>query len=92
MHRNRFEAVLVVSRLICAVCVTIAARARSPQSSPSAQAEPGKQSNQEINDGFVQKISKQIAGREQEPVVKVFKNIHIMTNTPVLRRQDFFSS
>jgi hypothetical protein len=40
--------------LICAVCVTIAARPRSPQSSsPSAQAEPGKQSNQEINDGFV---------------------------------------
>jgi hypothetical protein len=68
MHRNRFETVVVVSGLICAVCVTIAARPRSPQpSSLSAQAEPGKQSNQEINDGFVQKISKQIAGREQDP-------------------------
>jgi hypothetical protein len=86
MHRNRFETVVVVSVLICAVCVTIAARPRSPQnSSPSAQAEPGKQTNQEINDGFVQKILKQIAGREQEPAGKVFKNIHIMTNTPAAR-------
>jgi hypothetical protein len=57
MHRNRFETVVVVSVLICAVCVTIAPRPRSPQhSSPSAQTEPGKKSNQEINDGFVQKI------------------------------------
>ena len=86
MLRNRFETLAVVSVLICAVCVTIAARTRSPQSSsPSAQAEPGKQSNQEINDGIVQKISKQIAGHEQEPAVKVFKNIHIMTNTPAAR-------
>ena len=28
---------------------------------------------QEINDAFVQKISKQIAGREQEPAERVFK-------------------
>jgi hypothetical protein len=86
MHRNRLEAVAAVSLLICAVCLTIAARPRSPQSSsPSAQAEPGKQSTQEINDAFVQKISKQIAGREQEPAGKVFKNVHIMTNTPAAK-------
>jgi len=30
MHRNRFETVVVVSVLICTVCVTIAARPRSP--------------------------------------------------------------
>ena len=53
MHRNRFETVVVVSVLICAVCVTIAARPRSPQNSSPSASEPGKQSNQEINDGFV---------------------------------------
>jgi Photosynthetic reaction centre cytochrome C subunit len=85
MHRNRFETA-VVSVLICAACMTIAAQPRSPQaSSPAAQAGPDKQSNQEINDRFVQKISKQIAGHEQEPAGKVFKNIHIMTNTPAAR-------
>lgn len=85
MHRHRFET-SVVSVLTCAICVTIAAQPHSPKpSSPSAQAAPGKQSNQEINDGFAQKISKQIAGREQEPAGKVFKNIHIMTNTPAAR-------
>jgi hypothetical protein len=85
MRRNRIETA-VVSVLICAACITIAAQACSPQSSsPSAQAGPAKQSNQEINDRFVQRISKQIAGREQEPAGKVFKNIHIMTNTPAAR-------
>lgn len=86
MHRNRFETVVAVSVLICAICVPIAARPRSPQSSSSsAQAEPAKPTTQEINDGFVQKISKQITGREQEPAGKVFKNVHIMTNTPAAK-------
>jgi hypothetical protein len=86
MRGNRFETRAVVSGLICAVCVTAAAQSRSPQpSSPPAQAEPGKRSIQEINDGFVQKISKQIAGHEQEPAAKVFKNIHIMPNAPAAR-------
>jgi hypothetical protein len=86
MHRNRLETVVVVSLLIRAVCITIAAQPRPPQSSsPSAQAEPAKQSDQEINDAFVQKISKQIAGHEQEPAGKVFKNVHIMTNAPAAR-------
>jgi Photosynthetic reaction centre cytochrome C subunit len=53
--------------------------------SASVQAETKGQSVQEINDGFVQKISKQIAGHEQEPAGKVFKNIHILTNTPAAR-------
>jgi hypothetical protein len=86
MHGDRFEALVAVLALICAVCVTIAAQPRSSQSpSPSVQAEPGKQSNQEVNDGFVQKISKQIAGREQEPASQVFKNIHIFEKTPAAK-------
>jgi hypothetical protein len=86
MHRKRFETAVVVSVLTCALCGTIAAQPPSPQpSSPPAQAEPGKRSIQEINDGFVQKISKQIAGHEQEPAAKVFKNIHIMPNAPAAR-------
>ena len=83
MRRNRFEKVVVASLLISAASLATAAQARSPHtSSPPAQAEPGKKSNQEINDAFVQKISRQIAGREQEPAGKVFKNVHIMANIP----------
>ena len=37
----------------------------------------GEQSVQQTNDEFVQKISKQIAGHEQEPAGKVFKNIQM---------------
>lgn len=81
MHRNRLEALAAVLALICLVCATIVAQPRSPRlPSPPVQAEPGNQSNQEINDGFVQKISKQIAGHEQEPAEQVFKNIHILNS------------
>lgn len=40
---------------------------------------------QETNDAFVQKILKQIAGHEQEPAEKVFKNVQIMKTTPAVR-------
>lgn len=86
MQRVRFGTVAVVSVLMGAVCLTIAAQPGSPQpSSPPAQAEPAKQSTQEINDGFVERISKQIVGHEQEPAGKVFKNVHIMENAPAAR-------
>jgi hypothetical protein len=44
-------------------------------------------SNQEVNDAFVQKISRQIAGHEQEPAGQVFKNIQldIFKKTPASR-------
>src|SRR5689334_2941115 len=45
-----------------------------PTAAPPAAKEP---SNQEINDAFVQQISKQIAGHEQEPSGQVFKNIQV---------------
>jgi hypothetical protein len=86
MQRIRFEALVAALAFIFAVCVPFAAQPRSGQtSSPAVQAQPKGQSVQEINDGFVQQISKQIAGHEQEPAAKVFKNIHILTNTPAAR-------
>jgi hypothetical protein len=49
--------------------------APKPQSSPTtpAQANP----NQEMNNGYVQQLSQKIAGQENEPAEKVFKNIRI---------------
>jgi len=55
-----------------------ASRTQSQQA-PSAVAPtaPKEPSTQEVNDAFVQKISKQIAGHEQEPSGQVFKNIQV---------------
>ena len=54
-------------------------QAQQGQQAPptAALAAPKEPSNQEINDAFVQKISKQIAGHEQEPSGQVFKNIQV---------------
>ena len=55
-----------------------ASRTKSPQAPPAAAAPaPKEPSTQEINDSFVQQISKQIAGHEQEPSRQVFKNIQV---------------
>ena len=86
MQRMRFEAPVVVLAAICAVCAMFSTQLFSGQTqSPPAKAEPKSQSIQEINDDFVQKISKQIAGHEQEPAGQVFKNIHILNNAPAAR-------
>ena len=55
-----------------------ASQAQSQQV-PQAAAPPAAKapSNQEINDAFVQRISQQIAGHEQEPSGQVFKNIQV---------------
>ena len=86
MQRIRFE---VLAAAIASACVLYAVLGTQPRLTQAAQspvqADAKGQSVQEINDGFVQKISKQIAGHEQEPAGKVFKNIHIMTNTPAAR-------
>ena len=52
-------------------------RTQTPPASNAVQSPPKEPSNQEINDAFVQKISKQIAGHEQEPSGQVFKNIQV---------------
>jgi photosynthetic reaction center cytochrome c subunit len=53
-----------------------------PVAAPPAVREP---SNQEINDAFVQQITKQIAGHEQEPAGQVFKNIQVLKKTPAAK-------
>ena len=55
-----------------------ASRTQSQQASPTAVPQALKEpSTQEINDAFVQQISKQIVGHEQEPSGQVFKNIQV---------------
>ncbi len=56
-----------------------ATQTQSQQAPPAAAAAHASKepSNQEINDAFVQQISKQIAGHEQEPSGQVFKNIQV---------------
>jgi len=57
--------------------------AAEPQATPTPQAN----SSQEINDRFVKQLSEKIAGRENEPAEKVFKNIQIpwLKNVPAAR-------
>src|SRR5262245_11025189 len=52
-----------------------------PSATPRAQGNP----NQEINDRFVKQFSEKIAGRENEPAEKVFKNIQWLKSTPAGR-------
>ena len=66
------------------VVVVLAGWKGRPSQAPSQQAPPAaalpaakEPSNQEINDAFVQQISKQIAGHEQDPSGQVFKNIQV---------------
>jgi hypothetical protein len=87
MRRSLIRYALGVLVVVLAVSTALAGRERSqqPQSPvPDATKEP---TNQEINDAFVQKISKQIAGHEQEPAAQVFKNIQldVLKNTPASR-------
>ena len=55
----------------------LAGPTQTPQASTALQSAQKEPSNQEINDAFVQQISKQIAGHEQEPSGQVFKNIQV---------------
>ena len=57
--------------------------AAEPQATPT----PLVNSSQEINDRFVKQLSEKIAGRENEPAEKVFKNIQIpwLKNVPAAR-------
>jgi hypothetical protein len=48
---------------------------------PPAQPPP----NQEINDRFVKQISERIAGRENEPAERVFKNVQWLKGVPAGR-------
>ena len=70
--------------LVAVLAVVLAGwkgRANQIQSQPATPvvtaSAPKEPSNQEINDAFVQQISKQIAGHEQDPSGQVFKNIQV---------------
>ena len=87
MRRNLIRFAIGVLAAVLAVSTALAGgkRPQQPQSpAPSATKEP---TNQEINDRLVQKISKQIAGQEQEPAAQVFKNIQldVFKKTPASR-------
>jgi Photosynthetic reaction centre cytochrome C subunit len=63
-----------------------ASQEQSQQAPPATAAQaPKEPSTQEINDAFVQQISKQIAGHEQEPAGQVFKNVQVLKKTPASR-------
>lgn len=76
--------------LVLAITFTssvVSSQNTSPTQGPATQTHPAtaQLSVQETNDAFVQKILKQIAGHEQEPADKVFKNIQILKTTPAAR-------
>jgi len=60
-------------------------RAQQQAAQAPAQAANVQASVQDINDAFVAKLQKQIAGHEQEPAEKVFKNVQIMKKAPAAR-------
>jgi Photosynthetic reaction centre cytochrome C subunit len=78
----------IVSGLALALTVWTggASRTHTQQAQVAAAAPaPKEPSTQEINDAFVQQISKQIAGHEQEPSVQVFKNVQVLKKTPAAK-------
>ena len=82
MNRRRGAAVAI------ACLFALFAWGQSPppqQPAAQAQAQSGANPVQATNDAFVQKILKEIAGREQEPAEKVFRNVQIMKTTPAAR-------
>ena len=60
-------------------------RAQQQAAQAPAQAANAQASVQDTNDAFVAKLQKQIAGHEQEPAEKVFKNVQIMKKAPAAR-------
>jgi photosynthetic reaction center cytochrome c subunit len=94
--------VFVLVVLVCGVtvCYHTFASASEQQSmslapQPAATATPTahENPNQEINDRFVKALSGKIAGRENEPAAKVFKNIQIewLKNEPAERFLDIMN-
>ena len=85
---NRSHMASLTSALgIVSTIIAVSVQTAFPQQGAGAGAQPTSVplSVQEINDGFVQKITKQIAGHEQEPAEKVFKNVQIMKTVPAAR-------
>ena len=78
MKRSWTIGVVAVLEVVLATWKGRASQIQSQQATPAVSASaPKEPSNQEINDAFVQQISKQIAGHEQDPSGQVFKNIQV---------------
>ena len=64
----------------------VTGRAPSQQAQPATTPRAAKgPATQEINDAFVQRISRQVAGHEQEPAGQVFQNIQLEKSSRRLR-------
>jgi hypothetical protein len=80
----------LVALLLAALAVAAYSQNRaSSQPSTKTQAEASDKSPQpsvqETNDGYVEKIKRQIAGHEQEPAEQVFKNVQWLKGVPAGR-------
>ena len=86
MKRIRIAGILSGLALVLIGWTGGASRTLRQQAPPTAAAPATKEpSTQEVNDAFVQRITKQIAGHEQEPAEKIFKNVQIMKTAPAAR-------
>jgi len=88
MERGWIRCALAVSAMFLLGCMQVTGRAQSQRAQPATTPKATKgPSTQEINDAFVQRISRQIAGHEQEPAGQVFKNIQLefFKKTPAAR-------
>ena len=87
MTRGYIMGIGVAALAVLSEWTSPADMARTPRASNTVVSVPKELSNQEINDGFVQQISKQISGHEQEPSGRVFKNIQVdvLKKTPAAR-------
>ncbi|MBW8879201.1 MAG: c-type cytochrome [Acidobacteria bacterium] len=73
------QALALLTLVACCTVALCASQQQSadpkPQLTPTAPARDN--TNQEINDRYVQQVLQKIAGRENEPAGKVFKNVQI---------------
>lgn len=78
---------ILISAFLLTGWAGMTAGSRSQQPPPATTPDTTSLSNQEANNVFVQRMSKLIEGREQEPASAVFKNIQLdmLKKTPASR-------
>ena len=84
---NRLTLVLEIVAGVLLACVAAQSKSGAQLPATLKETSAAQSSVQDVNDAFVAKIKAQIAGHEQEPAEKVFKNIQIsnLKNTPAER-------
>lgn len=88
MQRGRIRCALAASAMFLSGWMQVTGRAQSQEAQPATAPVATKgPSTQEINDALVQRLSRQIAGHDQEPAGQVFKNIQLefFKTTPAAR-------